>query len=149
MKSAFPNTLNKPFQYYFEPDDMAFMVVGYVLAQKVRRNLLVRDDSASWGYGRLKQNYPRAYCVTRFILPALRRLNVIRTFFRTSHRLIGGKQWELKVVYQQSRKYLCRKPDAEIHHTVLMAAVLILSVCVVTAMNKERVILVRLLSIQK
>jgi hypothetical protein len=56
----FPQYLNKPFQVlFFEPDDMAFMVVGYVIAQKFGGFFWLAMVLLPWGYGRLKHNYPR------------------------------------------------------------------------------------------
>lgn len=56
----FPQYLNKPFQVlFFEPDDMAFMVVGYILAQRFGGIFWLLMVLLPWGYGRLKRNYPR------------------------------------------------------------------------------------------
>ena len=56
----FPQYLNKPFQVLiFEPDDMAFMVVEYVLAQKFGGIFWSVMLLLPWGYSRLKNNYPR------------------------------------------------------------------------------------------
>jgi len=58
----FPQYLNKPFQVLiFESDDMAFMVIGYILAQKFGGIFWSVMFLLPWGYGRLKNRYPRGF----------------------------------------------------------------------------------------
>lgn len=58
----FPQYLSQPFQIlWFEPDDMAFMAVGFIFAQKFGGIFWILMFALPWIYGRMKKRYPRGF----------------------------------------------------------------------------------------
>lgn len=58
----FPQYLSQPFQIlWFEPDDMAFMAVGFIFAQKFGGVFWFLMFALPWIYGRMKKRYPRGF----------------------------------------------------------------------------------------
>ena len=79
----FPQYLNKPFQVlFFEPDDMAFMVIGYILAQEFGGVFWLLMVLLPWGYGRLKHNYPRGLLRHTLYFVGIARLKRYPHFFQ-------------------------------------------------------------------